>query len=38
MGLLVSDAIRMMLIGVAADKALPFDVNGVITQPVRKKP
>jgi DNA-damage-inducible protein J len=37
MGLSVSDAIRMLLTRVAADKALPFDVNGAITQPDRKK-
>ena len=27
MGLSVSDAIRMLLTRIAADKALPFDVN-----------
>jgi len=32
MGLSVSDAIRMLLTRVAADKALPFDVNRAITQ------
>lgn len=32
MGLSVSDAIRMLLTRVAADKALPFDVNGAIPQ------
>lgn len=37
MGLSVSDAIRMLLTRVAADKVLPFDVNGAITQPDRKK-
>ena len=37
MGLSVSDTIRMLLTRVAADKALPFDVNGAITQPDRKK-
>ena len=37
MGLSVSDAIRMLLTRVAADKALPFDVNGAIAQPDRKK-
>ena len=36
MGLSVSDAIRMLLTRVAADKALPFDVNRA-TQPDRKK-
>ena len=29
MGLSVSDAIRMLLTRIAADKALPFDVNRV---------
>jgi len=38
MGLSVSDAIRMLLTRVAADKALPFDVNRAIIQPDRKKP
>lgn len=38
MGLSVSDAIRMLLTRVAADKALPFDVNRAINQPDRKKP
>jgi DNA-damage-inducible protein J len=37
MGLSVSDAIRMLLTRVAADKALPFDVNRAITQQDRKK-
>lgn len=37
MGLSVSDAIRMLLTRVAADKALPFDVNRAITQLDRKK-
>lgn len=32
MGLSVSDAIRMLLIRIAADKALPFDINRVHTQ------
>lgn len=27
MGLSVSDAIRMLLVRIAADKALPFDIN-----------
>lgn len=30
MGLSVSDAIRMLLTRIAADKALPFDVNRVL--------
>ena len=38
MGLSVSDAIRMLLTRIAADKALPFDVNRAIPQPDRKKP
>ena len=38
MGLSVSDAIRMLLTRVAADKALTFDVNRAIVQPDRKKP
>jgi len=29
MGLSVSDAIRMLLTSIAADKALPFDINRV---------
>ena len=29
MGLSVSDAIRMLLTRIAADKVLPFDINGV---------
>lgn len=33
MGLSVSDAIRMLLTRIAADKALPFDVNRVQAQP-----
>jgi DNA-damage-inducible protein J len=37
MGLSVSDAIRMLLTRVAADKALPFDVNRAVTQLDRKK-
>ena len=36
MGLSVSDVIRILLIRVATDKALPFDVNGV-TKTRRKK-
>ena len=36
MGLSVSDVIRILLIRVATDKALPFDVNGV-TKTGRKK-
>lgn len=32
MGLSVSDAIRMLLTRIAADKALPFDINGVQRQ------
>lgn len=36
MGLSVSDAIRMLLNLVAADKVLPFDVNRA-TQPDHKK-
>jgi DNA-damage-inducible protein J len=39
MGLSVSDAIRMMLIHVAAEKALPFDVkvpNAVTSRTLRK--
>ncbi len=39
MGLSVSDAIRMMLIRVAAEKALPFDVkvpNAVTARTLRK--
>lgn len=34
MGLSVSDAIRMLLTRIAADKALPFDVNRVLP-PIR---
>ena len=37
MGLSVSDAIRMLLTRIAADKALPFDVNRAVAQPDRKK-
>ena len=32
MGLSVSDAIRMLLTRIAADKALPFDINRVPVQ------
>lgn len=38
MGLSVSDAIRMLLTRIAADKALPFDVNRVRPHPDRKTP
>ena len=38
MGLSVSDAIRMLLTRIAADKALPFDINRVQAQPDSKKP
>lgn len=38
MGLSVSDAIRMLLTRIAADKALPFDVNRVLPHSDRKKP
>lgn len=38
MGLSVSDAIRMLLTRIAADKALPFDVNRASKQPDRKIP
>ena len=37
MGLSVSDAIRVLLTRIAADKALPFDINRVQT-PTDKKP
>lgn len=37
MGLSVSDAIRMLLTRIAADKALPFDINRVPVQPDIKK-
>lgn len=33
MSLSVLDAIRMLLTGIAADKALPFDINRVHAQP-----
>ena len=38
MGLSVSDAIRMLLTRIAADKALPFDVNRVPPQSDRQTP
>jgi len=38
MGLSVSDAIRMLLIGIAAGKALPPDVNRVLSASGRKTP
>lgn len=38
MGLSVSDAIRMLLTRIAADKALPFDVNCVRPRSNRKTP
>lgn len=38
MGLSVSDAIRMLLTRIAADKALPFDINRRKVQPGTKKP
>ncbi|WP_153101685.1 type II toxin-antitoxin system RelB/DinJ family antitoxin [Paraburkholderia hayleyella] len=38
MGLSVSDAIRILLTRIAADKALPFDVNCGLPQLDRKKP
>ena len=38
MGLSVSDAIRMLLTRIAADKALPFDVNRALPHPDRKTP
>ena len=38
MGLSVSDAIRILLIRVATDKELPFDVNRAIPKPDRKVP
>jgi DNA-damage-inducible protein J len=37
MGLSVSDAIRVLLTRIAADKALPFDINRVQAQPEIKK-
>jgi len=38
MGLSVSDAIRMLLTRIAADKALPFDINSPQPQSVTKRP
>lgn len=38
MGLSVSDAIRILLTRIAADKALPFDINRVQSQSDAKKP
>lgn len=39
MGLFVSDAIRMLLTRIAADKAIPFDINRVQAQlNTKKKP
>lgn len=38
MGLSVSDAIRVLLTRIAADKALPFDINRAQAQPIHKKP
>ena len=38
MGLSVSDAIRILLTRIAADKALPFDVNRGQQQTNTKKP
>ncbi len=38
MGLSVSDAIRMLLTRIAADIALPFDVNRVLPHADRKTP
>ena len=35
MGLSMSDAVRMLLVRVAAEKALPFDVK--LTRPRRKR-
>ena len=37
MGLSVSDAIRVLLTRIAADKALPFDINRAQAQPETKK-
>jgi len=37
MGLPVSDAIRMLITRIAADKAFPFDINRVQAQPDTKK-
>lgn len=38
MGLSVSDAIRVLLTRIAADKALPFDINRVQPQRDTKRP
>jgi DNA-damage-inducible protein J len=38
MGLSVSDAIRMLLTRIAADKALPFDVNRALPHSDRRTP
>ena len=38
MGLSISDAIRMLLTRIAADKALPFDINRVSSDTDRKAP
>lgn len=38
MGLSVSDAIRMLLTRIAADKAFPFDINNVLSRADRKTP
>ena len=38
MGLSISDAIRMLLTRIAADKALPFDINRVSSDSDRKAP
>jgi len=38
MGLSVSDAIRMLLTRIAADKALPFDINRTPPQSDTKTP
>jgi DNA-damage-inducible protein J len=37
MGLSLSDAIRVLLTRIAADKALPFDINRVQSRPVTQK-
>lgn len=37
MGLSVSDAIRILLTRIAADKTLPFDINRVQAQPSIRK-
>lgn len=38
MGLCVSDAIRMLLTRIAADKALPFDINRAQPRSDTKRP